>query len=71
MFGAVSCYGLSFILGLGVLSQKDLSLARPLMSFGYLITLAYGIYSGEHVTFERILGTILIVIGLFFVVQSK
>jgi len=70
MFGAVGCYGLSFILWLGVLSQKDLSLARPLMSLGYLITLAYGFYAGEQVTWERVLGTLLIIAGLFFIVRS-
>ena len=70
MAGAVACYALSFVLWLGVLSTKDLSLARPLMSLGYLITLAYGYYAGEHVTWERVLGTVLIILGLFFVVRS-
>lgn len=70
MFGAVFCYGLSFVLWLGVLSAKDLSLARPLMSIGYIVTLAYGFYAGENVTWARALGTALIVIGLFFVVRS-
>ena len=70
MFGAVASYGVSFILWLGVLSAKDLSLARPIMSLGYLITMAYGMYAGENVTLGRILGTTLIVVGLFFVVKS-
>ncbi len=70
MFLAVACYGVSFLFWLAVLSTKDLSLARPLMSLGYLITLAYGFYAGEHVTWERALGTVLIIVGLFFVVRS-
>lgn len=70
MMGAVLCYGVSFVLWLGVLSKKDLSLARPLMSMGYLITLAWGVYAGENVTAGRILGTALIITGIFFVVKS-
>ena len=65
------CYGISVLLWLGVLSVADLSMARPLMSAGYLITLAYGIYIGEQVTTERILGTFLIIAGLFFVAKSQ
>ena len=70
LFGAFLCYGLSFVLWLGVLSMADLSLARPLMSVGYLITMAYGYHAGEDVGAERVLGTLLIVIGLFFVARS-
>ena len=70
MIGAVGCYGFSFLLWLGVLSHKDLSLARPVMSFGYLITLAWGYYAGENVTWSRAVGTFLIVLGLIFVIQS-
>ena len=70
MLTAVACYGISFVLWLGVLSQKDLSLARPVVSLGYLVTLAYGFYAGEQVTWERVLGTVLIIAGLFFVVRS-
>lgn len=65
------CYGISILLWLGVLSVADLSMARPIMSAGYLITLAYGIYIGEQVTTERIVGTFLIIAGLFFVAKSQ
>ena len=70
MAGAVFSYGLSFLLWLMVLSRADLSLARPVMSIGYLITIAYGFYAGESVTLERLLGTVLIVVGIFFVAKS-
>ncbi|GIX42149.1 MAG: transporter [Leptospiraceae bacterium] len=63
------CYGISIVLWLMVLSYADLSLVRPLMSLGYLITLAYGIYSGESVTNERIIGTFLIIGGVFFLTK--
>jgi len=64
------CYGISIVLWLMVLSYADLSLVRPLMSVGYLITLAYGIYSGETVTNERILGTFLIIGGVFLLTKK-
>ena len=65
------CYGISVLLWLGVLSVADLSMARPLMSAGYLITLAYGFYMGEQVTTDRVVGTFLIIAGLFFVAKSQ
>lgn len=70
MFGAFLCYGLSFALWIAVLSIADLSLARPMMSAGYLITLAYGVFAGEEVTPGRVIGTCLIVIGIAFIVRS-
>ena len=70
LLGVVVCYGLSILLWLAVLSVQDLSLVRPLMSVGYLLTLIYGIYSGETVTWERIGGTLLITGGVFLLVRS-
>lgn len=70
MVGAVFCYGLSFLLWLAVLSKADLSLARPLMSLGYLVTLAYGIYAGEAVSTARIAGTLLIIGGVMLLVRQ-
>lgn len=67
---AAICYGLSFVLWLGVLSVADLTLTRPLMSAGYILTLIYGFFSGEDVTMERVLGTFLIVAGTIFMVRS-
>ena len=70
ILAAVS-YGVSFIVWLGVLSIADLSLVRPLMSAGYFITIAYGFWAGEDVSVTRIIGTILIVIGIIFVAKSS
>jgi hypothetical protein len=70
MLFAVASYSVSFILWLALLSVADLSLIRPLMSVGYLITLVYGYYAGESMSAERIIGTILIIAGLFFLVKS-
>lgn len=70
LIGAALCYGVSFLLWLGVLSVADLSLARPIMSAGYLITMAYGIYAGEEVTPGRIVGTLFIILGIVFIARS-
>jgi len=70
MVGAILSYGFSFIVWLGLLSIADLSLMRPMMSIGYLVTLAYGWSAGEQVTLDRIVGTLLIIVGLFFVTKS-
>ena len=71
LIGAVVSYGISFIVWLGVLSLTDLSLIRPLMSAGYVLTLAYGYFAGEHVTLERVLGTGLVIAGIVFLVHSS
>lgn len=70
LIGAALSYGISFVLWLGVLSVADLSLARPIMSAGYILTLAYGFASGEDITPARVLGTCLIVVGIAFVAKS-
>lgn len=70
LVGVAICYGLSILLWLSVLSVQDLSLVRPLMSVGYLLTMAYGMLSGEDVTPARIAGTLLITGGVFLVVRS-
>ncbi len=63
-------YAISILLWLIVLSYADLSLVRPLMSFGYVITLWYGIIAGENVTYERIIGTLLIIAGVIFLTKQ-
>ncbi len=70
IIAAIASYVIGIVLWLGVLSVADLSLVRPLMSAGYLITLAYGIWSGEDVTMDRVVGTLLIVGGIFFLMKS-
>ncbi len=70
MIAAATFYGVSFVLWLAVLSKADLSLARPLMSLGYLVTLVYGFYAGETMTVSRVAGTFLIVGGVMLLVRG-
>lgn len=65
-------YVLSVILWMIVLSKVNVSLAYPLGSVGYIITtvLAY-LFFNEPITFQKVLGIIIICIGVFILTQSK
>ncbi|MCB1319937.1 MAG: hypothetical protein KDK34_06780 [Leptospiraceae bacterium] len=70
MLAAIVSYGISYVVWLGVLSRADLTLARPMVSLGYIMVILYGFYAGERMGWERVLGIVLIMIGLFLVVRS-
>lgn len=70
MFLALSCYGISYLLWLGILSRADLTFARPFVSLGYIIVIFYGYWAGEAMHLSRVVGIILIMIGLIFVAYS-
>ena len=65
-------YGISIILWMMVLSKVNVSLAYPFSSIGYIITtvLAY-LFFNEPITFQKVLGIIIICIGVFILTQSK
>ena len=65
-------YGISIILWMIVLSKVNVSLAYPFLSIGYIITtvLAY-LFFNEPITFQKVLGIIIICIGVFVLTQSK
>lgn len=65
-------YGISIILWMIVLSKVNVSLAYPFLSIGYIITtvLAY-LFFNEPITFQKVLGIIIICIGVFILTQSK
>ncbi len=66
-----ACYGLSSILWLDVLSKLDFSLAFPLVGLTYVFTLLIGrFFFGEVFGWERIVGVMLILGGVFFLVRS-
>ena len=65
-------YVLSVILWMIVLSKVNVSLAYPFLSIGYIITtvLAY-LFFNEPITFQKVVGIIIICIGVFILTQSK
>ena len=58
-------YGLSTLLWLWVLSRLDVSLAYPLVSLGFVVTMAVGVlWLGEPFSWVRVGACTLIVIGV-------
>jgi len=58
-------YGASAVLWLWVLSRLDVSLAYPLVSLGFVVTMALGIaWLGEPFSWVRVGGCTLIVLGV-------
>lgn len=71
VFFGVFFYALSAALWLIVLSKLELSYVHPLISLGYVVTaISALIFLNEHLTFMRILGTVIITAGSFFVAKS-
>jgi multidrug transporter EmrE-like cation transporter len=59
------CFGLSSFLWLVVISHWELSYAYPLVALGYVLVILYGTFLlHEHLTFPKILGSILILAGI-------
>ena len=68
----VAIYLFNFFLWMKILSKIDLSVALPLASSSYiLIPLAAVFFLHEFVSPIRWLGLVLIVLGIYFVSQSK
>jgi multidrug transporter EmrE-like cation transporter len=63
-------YVLATAIWLVVLSQEELSFAYPLVGIGYILVAILGkILFNENLTFFRIFGIILIVLGTYFIVS--
>lgn len=68
---ALVCYMLSFFLWLNVLSKLEVSFAYPFLSIGYVISLIIGHFLfGENISTIRIIGIIIICIGVFIISKS-
>jgi multidrug transporter EmrE-like cation transporter len=63
-------YVLATAIWLVVLSQEELSFAYPLIGIGYILVAILGkILFNENLTFFRIFGIVLIVLGVYFIVS--
>lgn len=70
MIGIIS-YGISFLVWIKVLSKVELSYAYPMVSLGYVLVMLFSYFVfKEHITLPRILGTFLIILGVFFIARS-
>lgn len=64
-------YGLGALLWLGVLARIDVSQAYPFVGLGFLLTMVFGVVLlGEALSTGRLIGTILVVIGVLLVARS-
>lgn len=71
VLGGLFLYLVSSVFWILALSHKDLSYAYPMLSIGYLaIVLVSWAFLGENVTILRLLGVVLISLGIFFVFKS-
>ncbi len=64
VLAGLAAYAVSSVLWLLVLSRVDLSVAYPLAATSYVLVVAAGAFSGEHVPPLRWLGVLLIVLGV-------
>ncbi len=65
VWGGLCLYGISAIAWLWVLSKLDVSLAYPLVSLGFVVTMLAGVFwLGEPWSWSRIAGASLIVAGV-------
>lgn len=68
----LSCYVFSVIFWLLVLSRTDLSYAYPLVSIGYIITtIAAVLFLHEAVSLQRIIGILIIMLGVYLVTRTN
>jgi drug/metabolite transporter (DMT)-like permease len=71
LWAGMSCYAVSIVLWLAVLSRVPVSAAYPMQSIGYVIAAILGVlYLGEMVSLPRAAGIGLIVCGVFLISQS-
>lgn len=71
IMGGLVCYAISLVLWMMTLSRVDVGFAYPLMSIGFIVTALAGYwFFGESLTFSRILGITLIMLGVYLVSRS-
>ncbi len=71
ILGGLTCYVVSLIAWIMVLSRVEVSLAYPMVSFGYIVTaVASWLLFGEALTLTRIAGILVIMFGVFLITRS-
>ena len=68
----LALYGFGALLMILALRYGELSVLHPMMSAGYVLSLLLGAaVLDEHVSFLRIVGVVIIIIGLIFISSSE
>lgn len=68
--GGFVLYGAGAVVWLSVLAQWDVSKAYPLVGLGFVLTLVIGAVLGEQVTPARVVGVLLIAVGVWLTSRS-
>lgn len=71
LLSGMTCYAISILLWMVVLSRVNVSVAYPLLSIGYIVTaiMAYFLF-GETLTLQKVAGIIVICIGVWLLTQA-
>lgn len=71
LWSAMFCYGVSIVLWISVLSKVQVSYAYPFLSIGYVLSAVAGnFFFAETITPIRILGIVVICIGVILISRS-
>lgn len=71
LIAAMASYAISIVLWMFVMSKVEASFAVPFQSIGFVLVALLGwLLLGEEVSFTRIIGIFIIIIGVVFVSKS-
>ena len=72
VIGGISIYGFTTFVWLVILSRVKLSIAYPMLSLGYVLTIPFSwLFFKESIPRVRIIGAIIICIGVYLVAQGE
>ena len=68
IWGGLIAYGIGTIFWISALSKADLSYAYPFLALGYVLIIIFSYFLfREPFTFNKILGIVLVILGLIFI----
>lgn len=71
ILSGIVCYVVSLVVWIMALSRVEVSIAYPMLSIGYVVNAIAAWYLfGESVTFMRVIGIGVIILGVFIVARS-
>ena len=72
VIGGIAVYGFTTFVWLVILSRVKLSIAYPMLSIGYVLALPFSwLFFKESIPRGRIIGAIIICIGVYLVAQGE
>lgn len=71
VWSSLLCYGISAIVWMVVLSRVEVSFSYPFVALGFVIVTIAGYFLfQEQITLPRIIGMLLICVGILFIAKS-